>query len=532
MPTPHENLALRLLDSALRRGWAERIAMREGDRSWTYSHLNEQVGRVATVLRGLGVGHGERVAVLMRDSLDAAAAILGAIYMGAVAVPLSELARPLDVKKYLNHCGATAAIVHASLEPALDEIRAGVPSLQQILCVAGAGSAGVHDFHALMQSAVPAAGAGAVASTAPAMLIYSSLCVQQEIRGVPHAHATPLTSFSSFGQGVIGLVPGDRVFSIVRLSTAYGLGTGLFFPLAAGAETFLLPEQPHSQAIFQVLESFAPTVFFATPSVYGQLARDAQLSGLAPPLAGCRVCVSAAEGMPPKLLPKIREVLGVDITVGFSLSEAFQFVFAGTAGEGPQGSAGRPVPGVEVRLVDEAGAPVGPDVIGTLQIRGSTVLQSYWSASKTAETLREPFDRDGWFMTRDRFMMDEEGNFYHCGRVDDLFKVGGKWVSPVEVERALLAHEAVWDCAVIGADDEDGLIKPLAFVVPNIGHQAGHELEHELREYIKSELAPYKYPRWIEFRDTLPRGPGGKLLRYMLKPRSERRRAETGAEPA
>ncbi len=179
-----------------------------------------------------------------------------------------------------------------------------------------------------------------------------------------------------------------------------------------------------------------------------------------------------------------------------------------------------------MRVVNDAGEEVGADEIGTLEIRGPTVAVGYWNDNRA--TLRQ-----GWFKTRDRFLVDRDGNYYHCGRGDDLFKVGGKWVSPAEVEQALLAHEAVWECAVIGADDEDGLIKPLAFVVPNIGHDPGPELERGLREYVKKELAPYKYPRWIEFLGELPKGPHGKVLRYKLRdkvlssPRA--RRAETAS---
>jgi benzoate-CoA ligase len=525
MPGPHENLAARLLEPALRRGWDGRPALRQGERAWTYGELADQVARLATAMRALDIGRGERVAVLMRDSLEAAAVILGIMHAGAVAVPLSELARPLDIRKYLSHCGATAAFVHASLEPAVDEVRGEVTSLRQVICVGSGGRPGVHQLGELLAEAAPAAHAAAVSATDAAMVIYTALGLEEDFRGIPHAHATPLAAFESFGRGVIGLGADDRVFSVVRLSTTYGLSTGLVFPLAAGAETMFLPDQPHSEAILSTLQSFDPTIFVATPSIFGQLARDAEVAGLDRPLARCRACLSGAEGMPPKLVPKIRDVLGAEVTVGYGLTEAFQFVFAGLASEGPLGRAGRPVPGFEARIIDDEGKPMGPDVIGTLQIRGPTVLRGYWGE----EQFEEQF-QDDWFITRDRFMMDEEGNYYHCGRLDDLFKVSGKWVSPIEVERALLAHEAVWDCAVIGADDEDGLIKPYAFVVPNIGHEPDKALKSELREYVKSVLAPYKYPRWFEFRERLPRGPGGKLLRYKLKPVRTERRAETGGD--
>jgi acyl-coenzyme A synthetase/AMP-(fatty) acid ligase len=217
-------------------------------------------------------------------------------------------------------------------------------------------------------------------------------------------------------------------------------------------------------------------------------------------------------------------VLGAEVTVSYGLTEAFQFVLCGHGALGRPGACGKPVPGFDVRVVNDAGEEVGADEIGTLEIRGPTVAAGYWNENRSSL-------RQGWFKTRDRFLVDRDGNYYHCGRADDFFKVGGKWVSPSEVEQALLAHEAVWECAVIDADDEDGLIKPLAFVVPNIGHEPGPELEKGLRDYVKNELAPYKYPRWIEFLSELPKGPHGKVLRYKLRERvrtsGRPRRAET-----
>lgn len=518
----HENLAARLLDTALERGWGERIALMQGSRAWTFGQLTEHVRRVDTVIRELGIAPGDHVAVLMRDSLEAAGALLGIIHAGAVAVPLSELARPLDIRECLIHSQAVAVVVHKTLEPALDEISAGVPSLRHILCVGQTERAGLHDYQALLSAAEPCVQAAAVSPRDKALLLYSTMGVERELLGIPHSHDTPLQAYESFARGVIGLNENDRVFSLGRLYTTYGLGCSLFFPLAAGCQTYLLTEQPHSETVFEVVDSFDPTVFFATPSIFGQLARDTEQQGREPPLARCRMCISGAEGMPPKLVPKIRHVLGTEVVVGYGLTEAFQFVFVGRAADLPLGSAGKPIAGFETRIVDDHGVPMGANNIGTLEIRGPTVLDAYWGVCEPDT----PF-HDGWFITRDRFMMDDQGNHFHCGRVDELFKVGGKWVSPLEVERALMAHEAVWDCAVIGADDEDGLLKPFAFVVPNIGHEPGPELERELRAYVKNALAPYKYPRWMEFRERLPKGPTGKVLRYKLKPTLEQRRAES-----
>jgi len=528
----HDNLASKLLDDAIERGWGDRVALREGARTLTYRELRDQAARVATALRTLRIERGDRVAILMPDTIETAIALLGAIYHGAIAVPLSELARANDIADLLADSGATAVVVHGSLRAVLDQVASRVPSLREVLAVGGRGP-GQRDFVSLVRGASPAQEPAIVDPEGTAILLYSAGAhgereegAASRRRGVPHSHATPLRAFESLCRGPLPMGEEDRVLSVVRLWTAYGLGAGLLFPLAAGAEILLMPEQPHSRAVFAALESFRPTVLFATPSVYGQLARDAEARGLERPLAELRFCVSGAEDMPSVVTEKVRATLGAEVTVSYGLTEAFQFVLCGPAALGRPGACGKPVPGFDVRVVNEAGEEIGADEIGTLEIRGPTVAVGYWNDNRS--TLRQ-----GWFKTRDRFLVDRDGNYYHCGRADDLFKVGGKWVTPAEVEEALLAHEAVWECAVIGADDEDGLIKPLAFVVPNIGHEPGPELERGLREYVKNELAPYKYPRWIEFLGELPKGPHGKVLRYKLreKVRASRRtrRAETGA---
>jgi acyl-coenzyme A synthetase/AMP-(fatty) acid ligase len=556
MPTPGHNLAGRLIDAARTHGWGERVALRQGERQWTYQILTSEVQRLAAVLRSLGIGRGQRVALLMPDSLDTAAAILGIIHAGGVAVPLSDLTRATDMRAYLGHCGASAAIVHADLAAALDTVRGELSQLDRVLCVGGEAPRGLLDYHALVAAAAPAEEAAAVTPLDPAVLLYSIADVENDMRGVPHAHGTPLAAFQSFAQGVLALESDDRIFCMARLSTVYGLGIGLFFPLAAGAQSLLLPEQPRSPAVFAALAEYQPTVFMAAPSLYRQLMRDAMAAAdQSQPLASCRAGIAGTEGMPPTLIDKVRDVLGVEVMVGFGLTEAFQFVLLGTAEDARQGACGRPVSGFEARIVDEEGQAVGPNVIGTLQLRGPTLLAMYWSTGEADPSgpgagpviAHEPDQvwhrqqwpeaawpgahwREGWFTTRDRFMRDEGGNYYHFGRIDDLFKVGGKWISPAEMERALGAHESVWECAVIGAEDEDGLTKPMAFVVPNVGHTAGPELARQLRDYLKAELSPYKYPRWLEFIDKLPRGPQGKILRYKLQARSKMPKQFSGTQ--
>lgn len=517
------NLASWLIDGALVDGAGPRTALREGDNAWTFDELAANIGKVSSALRGLKLQRGERVLILMRDTLEAAAAILGTIHAGAVAVPVSELATTDDVQDYVLHAGAVVAITDGTHETVLDQIRTETPDLREVIGV-GAKLPGSHDFWQIVEAAEP----GPAAPSGPedvCLLLYSAGSGPGELRAVPHTTKTVQAAHDSFAKELLQLSSADRILSVARLSTAYGLG-GLFFALAAQAESLLFPAQPHSKALFECLRTYKPTVLFATPSVYAQLAYDAEKEGIPKPLAALRCAVAGAEGMPERLIPRIRSVLGTEVVVGYGLTEIFQFALAGRSDDpgARPGVCGKPLAGVQVRLVDEDGDPVGVDEIGTLELQCGSLFTGYWGGNGDHHELRA----DGWFTTRDRFMVDRDGFYHHCGRIDDLFKVGGKWVSPSEVEHALTAHEGVWECAVIGADDDEGLIKPLAFVVTNVGWEGGTKLEAELKEYVKKSLAPYKYPRWIEFIESLPRGPGGKLLRYKLRPARRRRRAETG----
>ena len=523
-----ENLVERVIAGASAAGWDGQTALCEGTRELSYGELAQLVRKTATALQGKGVKAGDRVAIYSPDCMDAALAILGAMYAGAIAMPVSELCAVNDLRNRLNNASACVVLSHRSLTSNAEEIWTEVESKPELFIL---GDEEDEHFGKLVAAAEPLSKPVAGGDD-PAILLYSAGASNDTsgfgVRGVLHSHLTPMRAFESFGQGFLSMTHEDRVFSTVRFSTAYGLGTGLVFPLLAGAQCLLVPEQAHSALVFDAIREFKPSVFAATPSLYGQMARDAVSNSQGgKSLADVRWCIAGAESIPPKVIAMVRAVLGSNVTVGYGLTEAFQFVIAGPAAGRRHGHCGNVLDGVELRIVDDEGKTVGVDEIGTLQLRGSTIVNTYWDSEAELSD-------DGWFTTLDRFMVDEDENYYHCGRVDQLFKVGGKWVAPAEVERALLANEAVWECAVIGADDEDGLIKPLAFIVPNIGHVPGAELEAELREYVKKELAPYKYPRWIEFVDELPKAASGVILRFKLMDRLKesrgRRRAETRSE--
>ena len=289
------------------------------------------------------------------------------------------------------------------------------------------------------------------------------------------------------------------MLSTAKLSTAYGLGLGLLFPLMAGAATFLLPTRARPRTLFDVMAAFAPTVFAATPSLYAQLAHDyAELPAPRPKLmASVRHAVSGGETLPLAVEKRVHELFGAELLHGFGITDALSFILSNTLQERRSLSVGRPLPGIDARVLDEEGNPAAPKEIGALEVRGPTFT--------------------GALKTGDRFLVDDDGYYFFCGRADNLFKVSGRWVAPAEVERALLLHPAVWECAVVEDRDDDGLPQPHAFIVANIGHAPSDQLAHELMRFVKDEIAPYKYPRQVSFVDALPRAPDGKVQRWKLR---------------
>jgi benzoate-CoA ligase len=430
-------------------------------------------------------------------------------------VPLSEIWRPNDLRALIADAGARLAVVEQTLAPALEEVHSHLPALETVIAL-GLPLVDELDYADLREQASPTAGYEDLDLEDPALLLYSAGGGDMAPKGIAHSHGTPVKAFTAYARDVLGLTDQDKVFSSVKLTSAYGLGAGFFFPLCAGAQSFLLPDRPRPMRIFEVLEVFRPSVFFATPSLYGMMLHDFDVAGgsvAKTVFQSVRRCVSGAEALPARLMERFKEKFGVELLDGMGLTEAFHFVLSNQPGAARPGSSGRVLPGFEARVVGEDGKPLGPTEIGALEVRGPTVAKRYWGRGDDGQTFRS----DGWVHTHDRFFTDQDGFFFHCGRTDDLFKVGGKWVSPIEVEQTLLAHPAVWECAVVPAEDEDGLVKPLAYVVPNVGHTPGPQLAKDLMEFVKREIAPYKYPRWIDFVEALPKSAGGKLLRFKLR---------------
>jgi benzoate-CoA ligase len=510
------NLSCAILDDALSRGGGGDLSIREPKRALTYAHLAEETARIAHALLHLGIGPGDRVALLLHDSADFAAVFLAAMRVGAVPTPFSVLIRAAEAQALLEDSGAVALVVHSDLADTVRPIRGRLPRLQHLLAMGGARSRqGELDLHALASRAEPSCPAYEPSDDDAAFLLYSA-GRRGSPRGVAHHHAAPLVAAHSYASSVLGLTPHDRVFTTSSLASAYGLGMGLLFPLLAGASTFLLPGRPRPRVVFDIMLTYHPSVFAAAPSLYSQMLHDFVTAN--PPLRrrpfeSVRRAVSGAENLPANLETRLVETFGLPILHGFGATETLHFALSNRVepSERRTASSGRPLPGVEARLVDDEGQPVPPGRVGALEVftrsAGWLGVESGSSRPRGPECEGgEPvvFRSDGWIRTGDRFLRDEEGFFFHVGRSDSLFKVSGRWVYPGEVEETLRLHAAVADCQVVEGRADDGMPIPVAHVVVAPGHTPSTALAEQLTDFVKRLIAPYKYPRQIQFHEALP----------------------------
>jgi 4-hydroxybenzoate-CoA ligase len=473
---------------------------------------------MAAAFAALGLKPESRIALLLPDSVDFPVAFWAAVRAGMVAVPFNTF---LTIEQYaymLADSRAQALVAAAPLARALASMLDRAPRLRTLI-LAGASADDKAAFancnvRLLEELLARQAGKPFTAPTAAdevAFWLYTSGSTG-EPKAVKHVHASPMATAQLFGQGVLGIAPDDVIFSAAKLFFAYGLGNAMTFPLSAGATAVLLPERPTPERVFAVMREHRPTVFFAVPSLYAALLAHPELR------AGAgsnrlRLCVSAGEALPAGIGERWRAAVGVDILDGIGSTEMLQTFLSNRPGDIRYGSTGKPVPGYDVKLVDENDAELGDGEVGELLVRGPSAGEGYWNQRAKS---RVTFQGE-WTRTGDRFLRDRDGYYHYCGRSDDMFKVSGMWVSPFDVEAALIAHEAVREAAVIGKEDADGLVKPKAFVVLRDGYAADEPLFAALRAHVKACAGTWKHPRWIEVRRDLPRTPTGKIQRYVLR---------------
>jgi benzoate-CoA ligase family protein len=503
------NAAAWFVDRNLDEGRGGSPALRYDDRIITYAELRLLVDGTGRALRALGVARGDRVFILCLDSPAFLAAFWGAMKIGAVPVPVNTFLKPEEWQYCLEDSASRVAVVSASLADAAPSVFRRARHLRHVL-VADGPAGGYASLEDAMRADTEPLAAADTSRDDPAFWLYSSGSTGAPKAAI-HRHRDMRVCSETFAREVLGIQATDVVFSAAKLFFAYGLGNAGYFPAGVGAQSVLDPRRMTPALAFEVLARHRPTLFFAGPALYaGMLA----LSDAGPyHLSFLRLCVSAGESLPADIFLRWKARFGVEIVDGIGTTECLHMFLSNRAGEVRPGSSGKPVTGYEANIVDEAGAPVPRGEIGNLRVKGESIMAEYWNQpERTRATLI-----GDWIDTGDKYYEDDDGYFWHCGRSDDMMKVSGAWVSPVEVESALIQHGAVLQAAVVAHKDAAGLVKPKAFVVLKDPSAASDALADELKAFVKERIARYKYPRWVEFRTDLPMTATGKIQRFKLR---------------
>jgi benzoate-CoA ligase family protein len=487
------------------RAHPDRPVFRQEGRVTTYGALRERADRAGNALLRLGVQMEQRVLLCMLDSPDFAAVFWGAMKAGLVPVPVNTLLTTADYDYLLRDSRARVLVVSAALLPKLEPILRGQPFLSAVV-VAGGSPGGYLVLDELLAEAPPTLEPAPTHRDDVAFWLCSSGSTGPP-KGAMHLHGDLAETARLYGEGVLGIRSDDLVFSAAKLFFAYGLGNAMTFPFAVGACSVLLADRPTPQSVVRLLREERPTLFFGVPTLFAGILADPSASDLGGRL---RFCVSAGEPLPRDIGLRWRERYGVDILDGIGSTEMLHIFLSLRPGDIRYGTTGKPVPGYEVQIVDDQDRPLPRGEIGELRVSGPSSAIAYWNNRE--KSLRA--FRGHWTYTGDKYQQDGDGYFVYCGRSDDMIKASGQWVSPAEVEAALVAHSSVLEAAVVAHKDENQLDKPKAFVVLKPGARATAD---ELQRFVKERLAPFKYPRWVEFLDALPKTPTGKIQRFKLR---------------
>ncbi len=478
-----------------------------------YAELQELVNRAGNALRGSGCAPGDRVLIVLPDSVEFIGAFFGVAKIGAVAVPVNSMTRAADYAYCLADCGARMAIVHDSSLPEFLPAaeRSGLRSMVVVGAAWGLSDGSAVSWSGWIGAASPELPPHPTSSEDMAFFLYTSGSGGTPKAAV-HQHKDMLVTSQSYAQGVLGLRPEDRTFSVSKLFFAYGLGNAMYFPFSVGASTLLNPDRPRPEKVVELVARHRPTVFFTVPTFYASLLREAD-RGLRPDFSSVRLAVSAGEALPEEIFQQFRRRFGLEILDGIGSTEMLQMFISNRPGEARPGTCGVEVPNYKAVIVDDAGQAVPAGTIGNLWVQGQSSFAGYWNKPELTARAKQ----GEWVVTGDKFYRDADGYYHYCGRSDDMLKVSGMWVSPGEVENALLGHSQVAEAAVVGATDSVGLTRPLAYVVLRAGLQGNAELAREIQEFVRARLVSYKCPQEVHFLPELPKTATGKIQRFRLR---------------
>ena len=508
------NIAEYFLDAPASRH-PQKIAVAGAPHRATYAELVSLANRVGNALREQGVSRGDRVLIVLPDSPEFIASFFGAAKIGAVAVPLNPFARSADYIHYIENGEPCAAIVHSEALEAF--LPASSERPQMPIVVVGQGQAETHGVSCAGWSdwtaqAADTLSAVETSSSDAAFMLYTSGSGGMPKAAV-HRHGDMLAATRNYAVSVLGLCADDLTFSTSKLFFAYGLGNGMYFPFALGGSTILNPQRSSIVDVIEIVAQHRPTVFFAVPTLYAAILREAETTRRRLDFSSVRQCVSAGETLPAEIFDRWKRTVGVEILDGIGSTEMLHIFISSRPGKCKAGSCGFLVPGYDARIVDDAGDELPFGETGNLWVRGESAFAEYWRIPElTAGT-----KRGDWVVTGDKFRRDPDGYYHYCGRVDDMLKVAGMWVSPVEVENVLLGHPHVAEAAVVGATDTRGLTYAVAYVTLRAGIEGSDELAAEICGHVKARLVSHKVPREVRFCAELPKTVTGKIQRFKLR---------------
>jgi len=507
------NAAAFFVDRHIGEGRAGKTAIICGDVHVTYGQLSVLVNQFGNGLKRLGIRMEERVFLLLLDTPEFAVSFFGAIKIGAVPVPANTLLKPSDYNYLLNNSRARVAIVDNSLLPLLESIpKSELRYLETVVVVRGAAVSGTTSFGDLIRNCSCDLDPAPTGKDDAAFWLYSSGSTGSP-KACVHLQHDMVVSAERYAKAILKITEEDRFFSVAKLFFAYGLGNGLYFPLTVGGTSILLPRPPRPQSVFEAIERDKPTLFFSVPSNYVKLLAHPAPAEREFDLSSIRHAISAGEALPASVFCRFKERFGVEILDAIGSTEALHMLISNVPGAIRPGSSGKVIPGFEAKLVDDNDQPVAPGEIGNLMVKADSTCAYYWNEhEKTKNTFTGQ-----WLRTGDKYYQDADGYFWYAGRSDDMLKVSGVWVSPIEIERVLSEHPAVLEVAVVFRQDADELSKPAACIVLRDGASASLQMACELQEFVTDRLPIYKRPRWVEFMRELPKTATGKLQRYKLR---------------
>jgi benzoate-CoA ligase len=505
----HFNMADYFLYHNLDEGRENKICLYYEDQSWTYAEVASLSNKVGNVLRDLGLRIEDRVLIVLPDCPEFVWTWFGAARIGAVITMVNPLLPAADYEYYLDYTRALVAVVHESVLPTFVEAMKSARYLKAVCVVGDQLPPSFINFRENVDAADADCPRADTRRDDIAIWLFTSGSTGHPKGAVHLQHDLPYNT-EVFAKATMGVNENDLTVSVPKLFFGYATGTNLLFPFAVGGATALFSERSTPEKMFEVIKRFRPTILTTVPTMINSMLnlKDTSPSDL----ASLRFCYSAGEALPIELYERWTSTFEVDICDGIGSAEMFHIYITNKPGDIKPGSLGRIVEGYEARIVDADGAEVAVGEMGTLKIKGDSAALCYWNAH---EKSKDTFAGD-WCTTGDQFHVDENGYYWYHGRTDDMLKVSGVFVAPAEIENCLLQHEAVLECAVVGHEFE-GLVKPKGFVVLREGYVASAELGEEIKQFVKTNIAVYKYPRWIEFVDSIPKNDRGKTDRRKLK---------------